>query len=51
MLSERDLFLSEVRNRLLQAQEHAQRFYDARHQDLEFTFDNWVWLRLLNRQA
>jgi hypothetical protein len=51
MLSERDLFLSEVRDRLLQAQEHARRFYDAHHRDLEFSVDDWVWLRLLNRQA
>ncbi|WVZ93720.1 hypothetical protein U9M48_039677 [Paspalum notatum var. saurae] len=51
MLSERDLFLREVRERLLQAQEHARRYYDAHHRDLEFAVGDWVWLRLLHRQA
>lgn len=49
MLRERDVFLAEVWDRLLQAQEHSRRFYDARHRDLEFSVDDWVWLRLLNR--
>jgi hypothetical protein len=51
MLHERDLFLAEVRDRLLQAQEHARRFYGAHHCNLEFSVDDWVWFRLLNRQA
>jgi hypothetical protein len=51
MLQERDLFLGEVRDRLLQAQEHARRFYDGRHRELEFSIDDWVWLRLLHRNA
>ncbi|KAJ1254899.1 hypothetical protein BS78_K310000 [Paspalum vaginatum] len=51
MLWERDIFLSEVRERLLQAQEHARRFYDAHHRDLELSVGNWVWLRLLHHQA
>lgn len=36
MLQERDQFLSEVRGRLHQAQEHGRRFYNAKHRDLEF---------------
>jgi hypothetical protein len=51
MLQECDLFLAEVRDKLLQAQKHARRFYDGRHRDLEFSVDDWIWLRLLNRQA
>jgi hypothetical protein len=51
MLQECDLFLYEVRDRLLQAQEHAQHCYDGCHRDLEFSVDDWVWLHLLNRQA
>jgi hypothetical protein len=51
MLHEHDLFLGELRDRLLQAQEHACRFYDGKHRELEFSVDDWVWLRLLHRQA
>jgi hypothetical protein len=40
MLQERDLFLGEVRDRLLQAQEHALEFYDGRHRELEFSIDD-----------
>ena len=47
LLSSRDEFLSEVRDRLLQAQEHARRFYDAKHRPLEFAVGDWVLLRLL----
>jgi hypothetical protein len=51
MFRERDCFLAEVRDRLLQALEHARRFYDGHHSDLEFKVGDWVWLRLLHRQA
>ncbi|KAJ1276598.1 hypothetical protein BS78_05G226900 [Paspalum vaginatum] len=51
MLRERDIFLREVRDRLLQAQEHARCAYNTHHRDLEFAVGNWVWLRLLHRQA
>ena len=47
LLSDRDEFLAEVRARLLQAQEHARRFYDAKHRPLEFAVGDWVFLRLL----
>jgi len=51
MLSNRDEFLEEVRTRLLQAQEHARRFYDANHRELEFTVGDWVLLRMLHRHT
>ena len=47
LFSDRDEFLAEVRARLLQAQEHARRFYDAKHRALEFAVGDWVLLRLL----
>jgi hypothetical protein len=36
LLVNRDEFLTEVHARLLQAQEHTRRFYDAKHRHLEF---------------
>ncbi|WVZ63184.1 hypothetical protein U9M48_012838 [Paspalum notatum var. saurae] len=51
MLHDRDLFLSEVRDRLLQAQVYSKRQYDSSHRALEFQVDDWIWLRLLHRQA
>jgi hypothetical protein len=38
-LQERDLFLSEIRDRLLHAQY-------GQHRDIEFQVGDWVWLRL-----
>ena len=51
LLQERDSFIADVRERLLQAQEHAKRHYDNRHRSLEFHVNEWVWLRLLNRHT
>lgn len=51
MLRQRDIFLAEVRDRLLQAQAYTKRYYDANHRDLEFVVGDWVWLRLLHRQV
>ena len=51
LLSSRDEFLESVRARLLQAQEHARRFYNANHKDISFAVGDWVWLRLLHRQT
>ena len=48
MLANRDEFLAEVHARLLQAQEHARRSYDAKHRALTFSVGDWVWLRLLH---
>ena len=43
--------MTEVRARLLQAREHARRFYDANHRALEFAVGDWVLLRMLHRHT
>jgi hypothetical protein len=43
--------LAEVRQRLIQAQQLAKKYYDANHRELEFDVGAWVWLRLLHRTA
>jgi hypothetical protein len=43
--------LHEVRERLLQAQEHAKLYYDNNHREVAFGEGDWVWLRLLHRPA
>ena len=49
LLRERDEFLTEVWERLLQAQQVSKCYYDANHRDLEFAVGDWVRLRLLHR--
>ena len=49
LLQERDIFLADVCERLLQAQEYARQDYDAHHRAVEFQVGDWVWLRLLHR--
>ncbi|WVZ97266.1 hypothetical protein U9M48_042815 [Paspalum notatum var. saurae] len=49
LLRSRDDMLAEVRQRLLQAQQLSQKYYDASHRDLELHEGEWVWLRLLHR--
>jgi hypothetical protein len=51
LLQDRDEFLADVRERLLQAQVYSKKHYDARHRALEFAVGDWVWLRLLHRPA
>ena len=51
LLQDRDAFLADVRDRLLQAQSYAKRYYDAHHRPLAFDVGSWVWLRLLHRPA
>ena len=51
LLQDQDAFLADVRDRLLQAQSYAKRYYDAHHRPLEFDVGPWVWLRLLHRPA
>ena len=51
LLQERDSFIADVKERLLQAQEHAKRHYDVHHRPLQFNINDWVWLRLLNRHT
>jgi hypothetical protein len=48
MLQERDS-LQDARERLLQAQEQAKLFYDAKHTSMAFGVGDWVWLKLLHR--
>jgi hypothetical protein len=38
-----------VRERLLRFQQHAKRYYDDHHRELEFAVGDWVWLHLLHR--
>jgi hypothetical protein len=49
MLRSRDEMLAEVRQRLLQAQQLAKKYYDAGHREVQFQEGDWVWLRLLHR--
>ncbi|KAK1628363.1 hypothetical protein QYE76_002678 [Lolium multiflorum] len=49
LLRTRDEILAEARQRLLQAQQLARKYYDAHHREAEFTVGDWVWLRLLHR--
>jgi hypothetical protein len=48
-LRNRDVFLQEVRDRLLQAQSVMKAAHDKQHRYLEFMVDDWVWLRLNQR--
>jgi hypothetical protein len=41
-LQERDLFLSEIRDRLLHAQQLMKRNFDGQHRDIEFQVGDWV---------
>jgi hypothetical protein len=49
ILRERDEFLQDARDRLLQAQEQVKLFYDAKHTDMAFNVGDWVWVKLLCR--
>jgi hypothetical protein len=51
LLRGRDAILTEARQRLIQAQQLARKYYDANHRELEFDVGAWVWLRLLHRTA
>ena len=51
LLHSRDEMLAEVRQRLIQAQQLAKKYYDANHREVEFDVGAWVWLRLLHRTA
>jgi len=50
-LRDRDEFLSEVRDRLLLAQEVMRSQHDRKRRDLVFSVGDWVWLRLHHRTA
>jgi len=49
LLRDRDEVLTEIRERLLHAQQISKKYYDASHRELEFAVGDWVWLRLLHR--
>jgi hypothetical protein len=49
LLKDRDSFLQDVRERLIQAQQYAKKHYDTHHRQLELSVGSWVWLRLLQR--
>ena len=51
LLQDRDAFLMEVRERLLQAQQFAARYYVKHHREIHLEVGSWVWLRLLHRQT
>jgi hypothetical protein len=48
---DRDIFLAEVRDRLLQAQGIMKTAHDKQHRHLEFNVGDWAWLRLNQRAA
>jgi hypothetical protein len=48
-LQERDIFLAEIRDRLLDTQQLMKVQYDAKHRFVEFAVGDWVWLRLHQR--
>lgn len=50
-LADRDEFLTEIRDRLVPAQDYAKLYYDDKHRDVAFGVGDWVWVRLLHHQA
>jgi hypothetical protein len=50
-LQDRDIFLVEVRDRLLQAQGIMKLAHDKQHRQLEFEVGEWAWLCLNQRVA
>ncbi|KAJ1259397.1 hypothetical protein BS78_10G151700 [Paspalum vaginatum] len=50
-LWDRDVFLAEIRERLLLAQNTMKLQSDKQRRDLSFAISDWVWLRLHHRQA
>jgi len=50
-LQERDAFLAEIRECLLQAQDYMKEYHDKTHRRVEFEVSDWVWLRLHQRTA
>jgi hypothetical protein len=51
LLCDRDDILAEARQRLIQAQQLAKKYYDANYRELEFDVGAWVWLQLLHCTA
>jgi hypothetical protein len=49
-LRDRDEFLTEIKDRLLQSQGLMKQAHDQRRSDMEFAVGDWVWLRLNGQQ-
>lgn len=50
-IADRDQFLIDVRERLVQAAQHYKHYYDGKHRLLSFDVGEWAWLRLHHRPA
>jgi transposase InsO family protein len=50
-LRDRDTFIANIKERLLQAQSIMKTYHDQSHRQVEFQVGNWVWLRLNHRTA
>jgi hypothetical protein len=50
-LIHRDEFLTEIMERLLQAQDFVKASHDKDHRFMEYEVGEWVWLRLHQRSA
>lgn len=50
-LLDRDQYLLDIRERLLQAAQQYKHYYDDKHRALSFDIGEWVWLRLQHRPA
>ena len=48
---DRDQFLHDIRERLLQAAQQYKHYYDDKHRALSFDVGEWVWLRLQHQPA
>ena len=48
---DRNQFLHDIRERLLQAAQQYKHYYDDKHRALSFDVGEWVWLRLQHRLA
>jgi hypothetical protein len=50
-VGDKDIFLAEIKDQLLQAQTVMKTTYDKHHKDMEFAMGDWVWLHLNHRAA
>jgi hypothetical protein len=50
-LQDRDIFLEEVRERLIQAQVTMKQYQDKSRREVQFAVRDWVWVRLNQRMA
>lgn len=49
-LQDRDLFLADVRTRLLQDQDYAKRYYNAKHHGIQYEVSAWVCSDFITEQ-